>query len=186
MKTTRIQRKRTRGWRLPDDGVCVTRPGPFGNPFRTADEFRWWLMFDAAGMAVASRAGRELRGRALACWCPVGHACHGDVLVAAAEGRLWDGWHAEGGKLVRVTGSRGAWRAVVYDVPQPTWAGHPHVPLADPVPRRLDAGRSVLGTYPTPERALGAARDFVAMQAERRMCDLRDIDRVRRELCAGA
>jgi hypothetical protein len=32
----RIQRKRTKGWRLPEGAVCVTRPGRFGNPFPVA------------------------------------------------------------------------------------------------------------------------------------------------------
>lgn len=30
----RIQRKRTKGWRMPKDAVYVGRPGRFGNPFR--------------------------------------------------------------------------------------------------------------------------------------------------------
>ena len=34
----RIQRKRTKGWRLPDGAICTTRPGRFGNPY-TAKEF---------------------------------------------------------------------------------------------------------------------------------------------------
>lgn len=29
----RIQRKRTKGWRMPPGAVYVGRPGPFGNPF---------------------------------------------------------------------------------------------------------------------------------------------------------
>jgi hypothetical protein len=29
----RIQRHRRKGWRLPADAVCVTRPGCWGNPF---------------------------------------------------------------------------------------------------------------------------------------------------------
>ena len=29
----RIQRRRTKGWRLPEGAVCVSRPGPWGNPF---------------------------------------------------------------------------------------------------------------------------------------------------------
>ena len=39
----RIQRTRTKGARLPNDAVCVTRPGKWGNPFDTAPEFRSWL-----------------------------------------------------------------------------------------------------------------------------------------------
>lgn len=29
----RIQRKRTKGWKMPPNTVSVTRPGEFGNPF---------------------------------------------------------------------------------------------------------------------------------------------------------
>lgn len=29
----RIQRKRVKGWKLPENTVCVTRPGKYGNPF---------------------------------------------------------------------------------------------------------------------------------------------------------
>lgn len=29
----RIQRKRTKGWRMPDNTVCVSRPSIFGNPW---------------------------------------------------------------------------------------------------------------------------------------------------------
>lgn len=29
----RVQRKRTKGWKLPRNTVCVSRPGIFGNPF---------------------------------------------------------------------------------------------------------------------------------------------------------
>ncbi len=32
----RIQRKRTRGWRMPENTVSVTRPGKWGNPFPVA------------------------------------------------------------------------------------------------------------------------------------------------------
>jgi len=31
----RIQRRRTKGWKMPENTVCVTRPGMFGNPFKT-------------------------------------------------------------------------------------------------------------------------------------------------------
>lgn len=32
----RIQRKRAKGWKMPANTVCVTRPGEFGNPFPIA------------------------------------------------------------------------------------------------------------------------------------------------------
>lgn len=33
MTPVRIQRKRTKGWKMPPNTVCVTRPGKWGNPF---------------------------------------------------------------------------------------------------------------------------------------------------------
>lgn len=34
MMPKRIQRKRTKGWRMPEGAVSVTRPGNWGNPFK--------------------------------------------------------------------------------------------------------------------------------------------------------
>jgi hypothetical protein len=34
MKPKRIQRKRTKGWKIPDNTVSITRPGKWGNPFK--------------------------------------------------------------------------------------------------------------------------------------------------------
>jgi hypothetical protein len=31
----RIQRRRTKGWRLPEGAVCVTPPGKWRNPFHS-------------------------------------------------------------------------------------------------------------------------------------------------------
>ena len=39
----RIQRKRTKGWRLPPNTVCVTRPGKWGNPFDFRSSDCCWL-----------------------------------------------------------------------------------------------------------------------------------------------
>lgn len=36
---TRIQRKRTAGWRMPENTIYVGRPTRFGNPFRAGVEF---------------------------------------------------------------------------------------------------------------------------------------------------
>lgn len=33
----RIQRKRTRGWQMPENTVYVGRPGPWGNPYAPGD-----------------------------------------------------------------------------------------------------------------------------------------------------
>ena len=84
----RIQRKRTKGFRLPSGTVCVTRPGRFGNPFHSASEFRSWL---ESGPADDPRRQwilenvESLRGKKLACWCPLDAACHADVLAALAN-----------------------------------------------------------------------------------------------------
>lgn len=32
----RVQRKRTKGWKMPENTVSVTRPGPYGNPYTVA------------------------------------------------------------------------------------------------------------------------------------------------------
>lgn len=37
MTPKRIQRQRTKGWRMPAGAVCCTRPGVLGNPFTMAD-----------------------------------------------------------------------------------------------------------------------------------------------------
>jgi Domain of unknown function (DUF4326) len=90
----RIQLKRTKGWRLPDNTVIISRPTKWGNPFRIGvhgqreecvRQFRDWILGDDR-RAVALRAQLgELRGKDLACWCPAG-ACHGDILIELANG----------------------------------------------------------------------------------------------------
>lgn len=100
----RIQRKRTAGSRLPANTVCVTRPGKWGNPFThdgtpqgkliAAAQFRLYLKqrrnpppgwADVIGYPSDEEIRRELAGKHLACWCPVGAACHGDELLATAN-----------------------------------------------------------------------------------------------------
>lgn len=148
----RIQRKRTKGWRMPDGAIYVGRPTKWGNPFRVESDwllwtgvalgfkgdklsrhraavhlYRAWLTqapvetleraSDAPfGGAIEFGDGRivesheyvagmgafmsehlpmpalparpsldELRGRDLACWCPLDAPCHADVLVEIAN-----------------------------------------------------------------------------------------------------
>ena len=110
----RIQRKRTKSWRMPEGAICVTRPGPYGNPF-LVDQYRQnpWLANGeldddpmpkyqwrriAARYAVndfrtyaLDRILRKphwldpLRGHDLACWCNLTDACHADVLLELAN-----------------------------------------------------------------------------------------------------
>ena len=87
----RIQRKRSKGSRLEAGAVCVTRPGRYGNPFETAAEFRSWLAGEMARPELDGRRRwilehvRELRGRKLACFCPMDADCHADGLAELAN-----------------------------------------------------------------------------------------------------
>ena len=104
----RIQRKRTKGWRMPENTICVCRPGPWGNPFIVSEKitpgkhvggvsfwavpcaedavecFREMLQHPArAEYVLAIR--EQLKGRNLACWCPLDAPCHADVLLELAN-----------------------------------------------------------------------------------------------------
>jgi hypothetical protein len=108
----RIKRERTPGWRMPDGAIYVGRGRGcrWGNPirwtsypataydgeFRVPDEWRRRyavadfehdvLAYPAAyGYPGVDEIRRELAGRDLACWCPLGHPCHGDVLLRVAN-----------------------------------------------------------------------------------------------------
>lgn len=96
----RIQRKRTKGWRLPHGATCVTRPGKWGTPFDSANAFRlavnqqfkngcvtfgWCRAQDAEKIAVIVRDIEQLRGFDLACWCSLDRECHADVLLTLAN-----------------------------------------------------------------------------------------------------
>jgi hypothetical protein len=120
MTTTphRIQRRRTKGWRKPDNCVIVTRPSRFGNPFTiagalewggadTPDQARelcatafrswlrgnhdWWMGPEADATRDRILGGlAELRGRDLACYCPLPEPgqpdhCHAAVLISLAN-----------------------------------------------------------------------------------------------------
>ena len=93
MTPTRIQRKRTKGWRMPPNTVYVGRPTKWGNP---------WPVIPIRDRAEAQRlfctsyiCGHlpfdhreiidELRGKNLACWCPLDQPCHADVLLEIAN-----------------------------------------------------------------------------------------------------
>ena len=108
-KPVRIQRKRTKGWKMPRDTIYVGRPSPLGNPFKVGghqhavDLFRRCVCrfpvqghdinrWRDAGGSVADLVGiasgvllKDLRGKNLACWCPVDRPCHADVLLELAN-----------------------------------------------------------------------------------------------------
>lgn len=92
----RIQLSRGKGWRLPPDTIVVARPTPWGNPFRVGDQSPDGGVIGSREEAVAlyrehvagPPAGHdydELRGKDLACWCPLDGPCHADVLMERAN-----------------------------------------------------------------------------------------------------
>ena len=90
----RIQRKRSRGWKMPTNTVYVGRPTKWGNPYRadlfggperTTELFRRYINHDNEGAKQLQADARELRGKNLACWCPLDQPCHADVLLEWAN-----------------------------------------------------------------------------------------------------
>ena len=87
----RVQRKRTKGWRMPENTIYVGRGSKWGNPYKIdklmsredclkmfADHVKFMedeKLFDK----------NELRGKNLACWCRAGEGCHADILLAWAN-----------------------------------------------------------------------------------------------------
>lgn len=130
----RIQLRRSKGWRMPENAVKVDRSTKWGNPFTVGkhgtaaeclqlykalwlprckivpganmlllcwcDEREWGHSFlelpyripisiDELRATVAwmHQHIHQLRGHDLACWCPIGQACHADVLLELANAR---------------------------------------------------------------------------------------------------
>ena len=121
----RIQRRRTKGWRLPDGCVYVGRPTKWGNPFicgpgenkvilesgiawlpailwttaQVVEMYQEWVLglkvndpLTGAHLPVwhllpdPPKSLAELRGKDLACFCPLDQPCHADVLLELANG----------------------------------------------------------------------------------------------------
>jgi Domain of unknown function (DUF4326) len=87
----RFQRSRRKGARLPEGSVVVTRPTKWGNPHplelgreEAVRRYRDDLFADRLSVTEAD-ARRELRGRDLACYCPLDEPCHADVLLEVAN-----------------------------------------------------------------------------------------------------
>lgn len=109
----RVKLSRSYGWRMPLDTVKVDRSTMWGNPFTIQDvksvlnvpdchapvyvvtAYRLWLggsNNDWMGKECEERRAAilarlpELRGKNLACWCPLDKPCHADVLLELANG----------------------------------------------------------------------------------------------------
>lgn len=117
----RIQRKRTKGWRMPEGAVYVGRPTKFGNPWSISgyynagysgsstvaaeacvESYRAWMTQTRSSWSGDVPTGplkelgnpmvyheppdvSALRGKDLACWCPLDQPCHADVLLEIAN-----------------------------------------------------------------------------------------------------
>lgn len=98
MTPMRIQMHRRRGgWRKDHpDAVIAARPSRWGNPYQAGKDgdgnrefvvslYRAYLERpEQADLVVSIKS--ELRGKDLACWCPLDGPCHADVLLEIANG----------------------------------------------------------------------------------------------------
>lgn len=121
----RIQRRRTKGWRMPENTKYVGRGSRWGNPFRITGTSGAGTLYgpgwcdgepDRAYVSAGGEGARaslvahavenyeqhithcswrkfdradvvkHLRGKDLACWCPLDQPCHADVLLKIANG----------------------------------------------------------------------------------------------------
>lgn len=95
----RIQRKRTRGWRMPPNTVYVGRPSfwqnrykigthsnTLGREIRTNEEaVRLYRDVIWNEPHIQGYVRERLRGKNLACWCALDQPCHADVLLDLAN-----------------------------------------------------------------------------------------------------
>ena len=99
----RIQRKRIKGWRMPKGAIYVGRGSKWGNSHKTSEysfesidqcrnaarrDYRHDLTSGQLPYRVAD-VKRELKGKNLACWCPIDSYCHADDLLEIANGELF-------------------------------------------------------------------------------------------------
>lgn len=99
-KPIRIQRQRTKGWKMPPNTVYVGRPTKWGNRNShiilgrslAVSLFERDIEHGAAGWPGIGQAltlemiRNELRGKNLACWCRLDQPCHADILLQIANG----------------------------------------------------------------------------------------------------
>ena len=95
----RIQRRRTKGWRMPEGVVYVGRGSRWGNPFAVGkmyltvaagpqpvvDAEQAVRLYREAMRPLAHQIRQSLQGKTLACWCALDQPCHADVLLEIAN-----------------------------------------------------------------------------------------------------
>ena len=90
----RFRLSRKKGAKKPRGAVVIARPSKWGNPYKIGRLTRAGAIAAYKRDLYAGRLGvtvadvkRELKGRDIACWCRLEDTCHGDVLLAIANGR---------------------------------------------------------------------------------------------------
>lgn len=100
----RIQRKRTKGWRMPENTIYVGRGSRWGNPFVVGIDGDRQECIDKYEKMLFPYTHRDgdlhdfflsnvnyediidnLKGKNLACWCKISESCHADVLLEIAN-----------------------------------------------------------------------------------------------------
>lgn len=107
----RIQRKRTKGWKMPENTVYVGRPSKWDNPYKVEfinnvyycilqrkdkrvlpfssktreDALNRCIRLYKILIKIKTKAGKlditELKSKNLACWCSLDKPCHADILL---------------------------------------------------------------------------------------------------------
>lgn len=95
----RIQRRRTKGWHMPPGAIYVGRPSKWGNQLRIGidgtaqecvDKYREFIAGNIWSSPTKREIFEQLRGKDLACWCPLPKAgepdmCHAAILLEIAN-----------------------------------------------------------------------------------------------------
>ncbi len=109
-KPHRVQRKRTKGWRMPENTVYVGRPSKYGNPFTVEGAIEVGYAPEDARNAIVHahkecingnpdycnndklkkyselcKGISDLQGKNLACFCRLDQPCHADYLLELAN-----------------------------------------------------------------------------------------------------
>jgi hypothetical protein len=95
-KPRRVVRRRTKDWKMPPNTTYVGRPTVWGNPFVVGSELIGGGTLTAEKAVALYRQYAYdtfnlrdlracLRGKNLACWCPLHRPCHADVLLELAN-----------------------------------------------------------------------------------------------------
>jgi len=100
IKPISVQRKRTKGWRVPPNTIYVGRGTKFGNVFKIGCKTLNGTIIKDRKMAVEfykkdikryakdlfyNTVKNELKGKNLMCWCPLSEPCHADILLKIAN-----------------------------------------------------------------------------------------------------